>query len=355
MRLVAPAVAPSGAAGCGYAWAMQARRAAPRIVLPVRRSPATAHRDLARLGAHTRLLELQATVGNHTVVQLLRIQRSPDDSLPWRHDGSTLFEVTASGIHFLVGLRDKPDREKAIRGVIGSIGTRIAADNAVIKDAAFQVTTCFIVPTSTRFALLAGKGALLLAPEDANLETAAHEMGHAVFYYLRNRAGTQEKDASGAASVRLQVGDIFARLSDTKVTRGKGKDAEELPAGLWIADPSQWDPGQKEEHPQADPDEFFASAKAGLQVFPDGFKKAIARYSKIDPAVAAPARDLVSLLAAVMKGELPMQTLADARQKAASDALKREKSVGDVEDSVVLSPLLNYLVHPESRPRVKAR
>ncbi len=308
-----------------------------------------------RPAVHTRLLELQATVGNHAVVQLLRIQRSPDDSLPWRHDDSTLFDVTASGIHFLVGLPDKPDREKAIRGVIGSIGTRIAADNTVIKDTAFQVTTCFIVPTSTRFALLGGKGALLLSPEDANLETAAHEMGHAVFYYLRNRAETREKDAAGAASVRLQVGDLFARLSDTKVTRGKGKDAEELPAGLWIADPSQWDPGQKEEHPQAHPDEFFASAKAGVQVFPDGFKNAIARYSKIDPAVAAPAHDLLTLLAAVMKGELPMQTLTSARQKAASEALKREKSVGDVEDSVVLSPLLNYLVHPESRPRVKAR
>ena len=68
-----------------------------------------------------------------------------------------------------------------------------------------------------------------------------------------------------------------------------------------------------------------------------------------------PARELVTLLAAVMKGELAMQTLADARKKAASEALKREKSVGDVEDSVVLSPLLNYLVHPDSRPRVKAR
>ena len=68
-----------------------------------------------------------------------------------------------------------------------------------------------------------------------------------------------------------------------------------------------------------------------------------------------PARELVTLLAAAMKGELAMQTLAHARQKAASEALKRERSVGDVEDSVVLSPLLNYLVHPDSRPRVKAR
>jgi hypothetical protein len=43
--------------------------------------------------------------------------------------------------------------------------------------------------------------------------------------------------------------------------------------------------------------------------------------------------------------------MPDDRQKAATEALKREKPVGNVEDSVALSPLLNYLVHPESRPK----
>lgn len=336
----------------------------PRRLPAVRSAPRlsaghSARQTEARPAAHTRLLDLQSTAGNRAVVQLLHLQRSPDDraapELPWHHDGVTLFEVTASGIHFLVGLPDKPDREKTIRGVIDQIGARIAGDNALIKDAAYQVKTCFIVSTSTRFALLDGKGALLLSPDDANEETAAHEMGHAVFYYLRNRAGSKEKDAGGAASVRLQVGDLFVRLSDTRIARGKGKDAEELPAGLWIADPSQWDPAQKEEHPQSDPDEFFASAKAGFQVFPEGFKKAIAHFSKIDPAVAAPAKDLVTLLQAVTSGNLPQQTLTESRQKAATEALKREKSVGNVEDSIVLSPLLGYLVHPETRPNSKSQ
>src|SRR5205085_1223660 len=102
--------------------------------------------------------------------------------LPWTHGDVTLFEATDSGIRVLAGV--KASSEKTIRAVIPSITKRIATDNALIKDAAFQVKTCFIVPTSTRFALFKGDPVLMLDPSDADSSTTAHEMGHAVFHYL---------------------------------------------------------------------------------------------------------------------------------------------------------------------------
>lgn len=93
---------------------------------------------------------------------------------------ATLFEVTDSGIRVLVGV--KSSSEQRIRAGIPSIAKRIANDNALIKDPAFQVKTCFIVPTSnTRFALWEGNLVLMLDPSKADSSTAAHEMGHAIF------------------------------------------------------------------------------------------------------------------------------------------------------------------------------
>ena len=57
---------------------------------------------------------------------------------------------------------------------------------------------------------------LALDPSDVNVETAAHEMGHAIFSALKSQAESKGKDAAKAGNLRLIVADIYARLSQTK-------------------------------------------------------------------------------------------------------------------------------------------
>lgn len=245
------------------------------------------------------------------------LQRQPNDkaqgtgglALPWKHGDSSLFEETSAGI---------------------------------------RVMTCFIAPTTTRFALWEGKPVLMLDPTEARRQTAAHEMGHAIFYYLEKRAESKEADAARAGNFRLKIADIYARLANTKEAT-VGEDV--IAAGLWIADPSQWSPGSAKEHPWQDADEFFASAKAAFQINRKGFEKTIARFKKIDPAVGPPAKELIALLDAFFtKGDLPSKGLPEARATAARKELERISGVSKVEDTAGTSPLLYWLIHPEKRP-----
>jgi hypothetical protein len=208
---------------------------------------------------------------------------------------------------------------------------------------------CIIASTTTRFALWNDKPVLALAPADVNVETAAHEMGHAVFHALESRAESKAKDAAKAGNFRLIVADIYVRLSQTKeFTEGK----EAHPAGLWIADPSQWAPGSKSEHPWDDPDEFFASAKAAYQIDRKGFEKAIERFKKIDSKVEAPARELLNLLSAFFrKGELPSKGLPETRASTAQKELEGARGVSKVEDTVMSGTPLDWLLNPGNRPK----
>lgn len=284
------------------------------------------------------------------------LQRKPDEEaqsmgaleLPWKFGDYSLFEDNRAGIRFLVGISS--EAESTVRAVIPSIGKRIAADNSRIKDPSSRVTICFIVPTTTRFALWEGKPVLMLDPPDATVETAAHEMGHAIFHALETQAESKTKDAAKAANFRLKVADIYARLSQTKeFTEGN----ETHPAGLWIADPSQWGPpGSAKEHPWQDPDEFFASAKEAYQVNRKGFVGAIARFKKLDPAVAGPATELLALLDAFFReGELPSRGVPAVRAAAAKSALQRATRVSKVEDTVMSGTLLDLLLNPGNRRR----
>jgi hypothetical protein len=271
--------------------------------------------------------------------------------LPWEFGDYTFYETTSSGIQFLVGI----DREKRkeIESAIPAIAKRMAADNALIKDPASQVRTCIIAPTTTRYAHWNGVPVLMLDPSNAQAPTAAHEMGHGVFHYLKGRGASKEKDSAGAAAFRLKIGDIYARLSATKEIE---IDEKKVAAGLWIADPSQWSPGSPHEHPWQDPDEFFASAKSAFQTDRKGLEAAIAKFSKVDPAVAAPARELIALLEEFLgKGKLPKSSgLSEDRKKTAEAELGRESGVSKVEDTLgALSTLLSYLLDPSTRPKRK--
>src|SRR5690606_5037479 len=132
------------------------------------------------------------------------LQRQPDAdqigsgdlALPWMHGDHSLFEVTSSGIRFRVaGLKTA---QSQVRTVIPAIGKQINTDNKRIKDPDMRVMTCFIVRTTSRFALWEGKPVLMLDVYDANPETTAHEMGHAIFYALEKKAESSGKGATEA-------------------------------------------------------------------------------------------------------------------------------------------------------------
>jgi hypothetical protein len=282
------------------------------------------------------------------------VQLSPKDKpqvkqanldLPWRHGDYTLFVETNSGIRFLVGIG--AEKENQIRSAIKAIGKQVSADNRNIQDPDLQVMTVFIVPTTTRFALWTGIPVLMLDPPDANMETAAHEMGHAIFHYLNKRREQKSTDSARAHSFLLTVADIFARLSQTKQFTFDEKTA---PAGLWIADPTQWRPGSKGEHPFDDPDEFFASAKEAYQIDLKGLKNTITRFKNIDINVVEPWNELLSLLDGMSKRKLITRKLPKERSSVAEKEVERVTGVSRVEETIMSGTLLDWLVNPASRP-----
>lgn len=283
------------------------------------------------------------------------IQRSPGPpanlDLPWTKGSHSLFEVTSSGIRVLVGVAGSS--EASVRKVIPKIAERVSKDNKLIKDPTLQVGTVFIAPTTTRFALLHGEGVLMLAPEDADVETVAHEMGHAVFHALSTRGSSKAKDAEPSKNFTLQMADIFVRLSSTKAVKMKGtlgKD-ETHAIGLWMVDPSQWKPGGKVEHPWDDPDEFFASAKEAYQTDRAALVKSIAKATKVDSKVKDPAKDLLTALDDLLgSGKLGASAISGARLSDAQTALGRRTGISKVEDTLSSNPVLEWILDPTSRP-----
>jgi hypothetical protein len=268
--------------------------------------------------------------------------------LPWDFGDFSLFEETQSGVQFLVAVTR--ERKDAIQGALPGIGMRIAADNARVKDPAMKVNTCIIAGTTTRYAHLNGVPVLMLDPDDANGATAAHEMGHGLFYALEQLGASPEKGAASGSAFRLKIADIYARLSRTKPVT---IDDKSVPAGVWPVDPSQWSPGSPHEHPWDGPDEFFASAEAAFQTNRKGLETAIAKFTKIDPAVAAPAKELLELLASFLgKGKLPAKHGLSAERKGAAETeLARDVGVSKVEDTIMPGTPLDWLLHPANRPK----
>lgn len=275
-----------------------------------------------------------------------------DFQLPWKHGDYTLFEVNSTGIRCLCAIGE--DQEKAVRASIPAVAKQIAQDNARIEDSASQVKHCIVAATTTRFAFWKGKPVLALNPADVSIETAAHEMGHAIFQALKKQGESTTKSAATARGFRLTVADIYARLRETNdYTVGE----ETQPAGLWIVDPSQWSPGSAMEHPWHDPDEFFASAKEAYQLNRKGLERSIANLKKVDGRVGPPARELLALLRAFFgKGTKTSAKLSKERAATAGEELKRETGVSNVEDTVWPNTPLHWLLNPGERPiKTKAR
>ncbi len=272
--------------------------------------------------------------------------------LPWSYGNYSLFEINSSGIQFLVGI-DATD-EKTIREIIPVLAKQIADDNKLINDASYQVKTCIISPTTTRFALYNDALVLMLHPPEADPGTVSHEMGHALFFYLAARSATKSEDASKAKNFRLQVAYIYRQLGNTKDITVVGAEGKEktMKAGYWIVDPSQWKPGGRFEHPQENPDEFFASAKEAYQMDRAALVERIDKFSEQDSRVREPAKELVSLLDAFLAtGKLPQKGLPKERKGLAEQALEKEQKVSKVEDTLSGRPVLEWLLNPDKRPK----
>ena len=277
-----------------------------------------------------------------------KAQSMSDLGLPWKHGDYSLFEDKSAGIRFLVGV-SSDKAESTARAVIPAIGKRIAADNLHIKAPSSRVMICFIVPTTTRFALWEGKPVLMLDPSDAEAKTAAHEMGHAIFHALESQAESKTKDAAKAGHFRLRVADIYARLSQTKnFTEGDETHA----AGLWIADPSQWVSGGAKEHPWADPDEFFASVKEAYQVNRKGFERAISALQESRSSGGGASERVARFIGCFLQERgATIEKLAGSASLGCEIGMERATGVSKVEDTVISGTLLDWLLNPGNRPK----
>lgn len=286
-----------------------------------------------------------------------RIQLSPDgpdaaveQGLPWKHGDTELFGITSGGIRFFVA--STSDQQKtAAQANAKAIATQISAANARIADPARRVTICFMVSTTTRFADWKGTPVLMLDHDDATAETAAHEMGHAIFDALGRRAESKAKGAAGAGNLRLRIADIYARLKATKAA-----PESTVSVGIAVADPPTWGSETESEHPWADPDEFFASARKAFVLNPKGFKAAITRATAVDKKVGPPAQELLTLLGEFAKGALPSKGPPKGRLADARAATGRATGVSEIESTVMPNTPLDWLLHPNNRPqRAEAR
>lgn len=303
------------------------------------------------------LFHAPAVPGGAVVLRRPKEKPSSSDSegdfqLPWKHGDYTLFEVNSSDIRCLCAIGE--DQEKTVRAAIPAVAKQIAQDNARIEDSASQVKHCIVAATTTRFAFWNGKPVLALNPADVSVDTAAHEMGHAIFQALKKQGESKGKGAGKARGFRLTVADIYARLKDTD-DHTVGEETQ--PAGLWIVDPSQWSPGSAMEHPWQDPDEFFASAKEAYQLNRKGLERSIAKLKKVDARVGPPAKELLALLRAFFgKGTKTSAKLSKERAATAGEELQRETGVSNVEDTVWPNTPLDWLLNPGNRPKkTKAR
>jgi hypothetical protein len=301
--------------------------------------------------------QARASAGSSTVQLDTKPGKTPalTPDLEVRHGDWLIARFHVKSVQFpvTVGVAEMP----RIVAAIPAIAAAIEEANARISDQAFRVATCAIASATTRFTTLAGKPVLVLDAKNADAATARHELGHATFHYLRQIPDGSKNPLRGSA---LAVTDIFLRLAATKPVKASkvssdGTPSEqELPAGLWIADPPQWSGARKlpSEHPWDDADEFFASAREGYLVDRRGLEAAVARFTKLDPAVRVPAAQLLATLGALTGGKAPPKVSPGPD---AAKELGRIPQAGAVEDTLdsIINDTLRWALDPTTIPGAK--
>jgi Domain of unknown function (DUF4157) len=268
--------------------------------------------------------------------------------LPWSDKDSALFEMTSSGITFLVAI--PPAKKDKITAAIPEIGARIAQDNERIHSPARRVMTCFIADASSEFVRWRKAPAILLNDSEATTEAAAHEMGHATLDAFADPAASGGPSATEAAAdqeIRLRFADLYNRLNATRKPTGSA-----IPVGLMMVDPSEWAAGKKlgDEHPWQNVGEFFASAKAAYQINRKALQSSIDKAARTDPTVGPLGQEMTALLDVVYgKGQLPQQALPAGRQQTAQAAPFGSAWDTKVEDLTAMYGRLLRLLDPSHR------
>ncbi len=295
----------------------------------------------------------------------------------------TVFQTTSNGIRVRFYLTNgELDKEKGIATKLAAMTGQIKKMNGLLTDQAYAVTQLFIwTGATTGFRLILGTPTIYVDSAYAvigDIGSIAHEMGHAIANsYLRTstaEVGTERGDRrrtmlQGIAEIYLALRATKAeKLGDLGVTE-PGLLDRSVALGHFMVDPMNWTKSTKSEHPWDNYDEFFASAFEGFILNRKGLEKSIARFSKKDPAIAAPAKQLLLLLAQFQAAAPGKPLPAPKEPTKAEDEIARAGAVPAVEKKpeggyrypevigsrpggstpeAIVGPPLVYLVDPDT-------
>jgi outer membrane protein OmpA-like peptidoglycan-associated protein/predicted SprT family Zn-dependent metalloprotease len=250
----------------------------------------------------TALVQRQRGAGAAPVVNVQQVTGTP----------GTVFEATVNGITVRFYLaKGELDQAKAVGNNLATLTAQIKKLNALVTDQAFAVTQLFIYTgATTGFRLILGTPTIYIDSKYAvagDIGSVTHEMGHAITHsYLQTSTANADPKQSERLRAMLQgVADVYLALRATKQEKLSklgadlaGQDDKEVPLGHFMVSPSSWSAKTKQEpeHPWDNYDEFFASAFEGFALNRKGLESSIAKFSKKDSAIAAPAKRLLSLL-----------------------------------------------------------
>lgn len=251
------------------------------------------------------------------------------------------------GIDFMIGLETgKPQFEtekfkKKVENNIETMAKQIVQDNLLIKNPSERVKKCFIVGTSTRLALDNTENILLIHPKNADGETVAHEMGHALFSFMKNNTNPKLMDVKGTEKLLLKIADIFERLRAEKIE----VTPKDLRPATHIVNPEVWG-GLSPEHPDKDVDEFFASAKASFEFGKDALIDTIIKFGRHNLNIISACAELIKVLDDFFtKGQLPEPDEKIGNEKAARSKIAGISGPEPFERSLLTTRLLNTLVN----------
>jgi len=226
----------------------------------------------------------------------------------------TVFETTVNGITVRFYLaKAELDQEKKVTKNLATLTAQIKKLNALVTGQAFAVTQLFIYTgATTGFRLILGTPTIYIDSKYAvagDIGSVTHEMGHAIAHsYLQTSTADADSEQSKRLRAMLQgVADVYVELGATKQEKlsklgadlaGQDDKDKEVPLGYFMVSPSSWSAKAKQEpeHPWDNYEEFLASAFEGFVVNRKGLESSIAKFSKRDSAIAAPAKRLMSLL-----------------------------------------------------------